>query len=161
MRLITHDARQYAESLKALRPLGAAWEWELGGFGDNLTLATAQELARLDADAQLVMDEAIELHRPAKLDHTLSAYQRVADAATQLTAAGNSVNPAPVVVVSHLIPPATIGCRIGNKLWTVSCRYYLRVQFSATLINAEVLLAALNEFKQAHIFLFVENIPAI
>lgn len=176
MKLKVHDARQYADALKKLLPLGAAWEWEVGSFGDSLVLATAQELARVDAASQIVLDTAIELHRPASNSHTLAAYQAIADAATQIIArkpatigrtigyrlwshnAPATVLPTPHVTLNHLIPPAKIGSRIGDKLWSVSARYYLQVSFDNSLVFKEPLYTTLMTFKQAHVYLYIDDV---
>lgn len=179
MNVITHDARQYAESLKALLPLGAAWEWNEGSFGDELVLATAQELARVDAATQSVLDDAIELHRPANSSFTLADYQAVTDAATQIIPrkpctigctigyrlwshnAPVSVTPDPTITLSHLMQPTAIGNHIGDGLWSKYCRYYLRVRFDKSIINKAVLYAALMSFKQAHVFLYINDVPEV
>jgi len=179
MKLITHDARQYADSLQALLPLGKAWEWEQGSFGDNLILSTAQELARVDNATQDVLDAAIELHRPKNTTYTLADYQAVADSATQVIPrkpctigsdvgyrlwshnAPVSVSPAPKVTLSHLIQPAAIGQTVGYPLWSKYSRYYLRVSFDISIINKEALYAALRAFKQAHVFLYIDDKPQV
>jgi hypothetical protein len=176
MKLLTHDARQYSESLKSLLPLGAVWEWSEGSFGDALVLATAQELARVDAVTQVVLDDAIELHRPGQSRFTLADYQAVADAATQIIPrkpatigstvgyrlwsdnAPVSVSPVPHVTLNHLIHPAAIGSRIGDKLWSASARYYLQVSFDNSLVFKESLYAALMAFKQAHVYLYINDV---
>lgn len=178
MKNLAHDARQYADALKALLPMGAAWDWAVDSFGDGLVFATAQELARIDAATQLVLDEAIVLHQPAQGVVTLADYQRVADAATVIiprkpAAIGHAIgyrlwsqnapvsgspDPNPKVVCSHLLQPAAIGRHIGDALWSLDCRYYLRVQFDHSVIDSAVVLGALMAFKQAHVFLYVEDV---
>ena len=176
MLTIHHDARQYANGLKALLPTGAAWDWSVGSFGDDLVLATAQELVRVDEGAQQVLDEAIELHRPAQSTITLADYQRIADNATQTIprkplSIGHRMgyrvwsNHAPVStptpsvsVLSHLIRPATIGSRIGALLRPMECRYFLRVDFDRSVIDHDVLLNALMLAKQAHVYLYVKDV---
>jgi hypothetical protein len=176
MNLLTHDVRQYTDSLKALLPPGQAWEWSEGGFGDELVLATAQELARVDVATQSVLDDAIELHRPAASGFTLADYQDVADAATQITPrkpctigstvgyrlwshnAPISVTPDSSVTLSHLMQPCAIGSYIGKELWSKYCRYYLQVRFDKSIINKADLYDALMSFKQAHVYLYVVDV---
>lgn len=176
MLTIHHNARQYANGLKGLLPTGEAWNWAEGGFGDNLLLATAQELVRVDDGAQQVLDEAIALHKPAQGAVTLADYQRIANDATQIIsrkplAIGHCMGyrlwnsqspistPTPsVAVLSHLIRPATIGSRMGVLLRPMECRYFLRVEFDRSVIDHDVLLNALMLAKQAHIYLYVKDI---
>jgi len=174
-----HSARDYADALQALLPTGTAWEWEPDSFGDTLVLVTAQELARVDAAAADVLAMGIALHRPGRLSYLLADYQLVADAATQIIprkpaaigcAVGYrlwsqdtpvSVSPNPVVVVDDYQRPTSIGGHVGDSVWSSRCRYYLRVRFDRSLIDSAVLLAALRDFKQAHVFLFVVDTPIL
>lgn len=178
MKNLAHDARQYADGLKALLPVGAVWDWAIDSFGDGLVLGTAQELARIDAATQLVLDEAIALHKPAQGVVTLADYQRVADAATVIiprkpAAIGHAIgyrlwsnnapiagspDPNPKVVCSHLLQPFAIGCHIGDVLRAADARYYLRVQFDHSVIDSAIVLGALMAFKQAHVYLYVEDV---
>jgi hypothetical protein len=178
MQLTGHDDRQYADGLKALLPTGAAWDWTVGGFGDGLILATAQELARVEVATQLVLDAATALHKPAKGVVTLADYQRVADAATVIiprkpAAIGHTIgyrlwsnnapvsgspDPSPKVICSHLLQPLAIGRSIGDVLWSGDSRYYLRVQFDHSVIDSAIVLSALMTFKQAHVYLYVEDV---
>ena len=172
-----HSARQYADALKALLPPGAAWNWPVGGAGDALVLATAQELARVDVGAQAVMDQAILLHVPGRQDYTLSGYQAVADAATHIiprkpaavgctvgyrcwsNAAPVSVSPAPVVSLSDQVKPLAIGGAVGDLAWSSVSPYYLIVSFDYSVINEATVVTALLAFKQAHVFLYVVDTP--
>jgi hypothetical protein len=159
-----------------LLPVGAAWEWSVGGFGDNLLLATAEELARVDEATQSALDAAIELHRPAKSSYTLADYQRISDEATHIiprkpTTIGSHIgyrlwsHTAPTsisynasVLLSHLIQPLVIGSHIGYSAWSARCRYYLHIQLDKSLINTALLYSALRAFKQAHVYLYVEDV---
>lgn len=174
-----HLARDYADVLKALLPVGLAWDWQRDGLGDSLVLATAQELARLDASTQVVLDAAIALHRPGHLRYLLSDYQGVADAATHIIPrkpatigrsigyrlwshdAPVSVSPPPSVIVDDFLQPTAIGGHIGDAVWSGRSRFYLRVKFDKSLIDSVTLLAALRDFKQAHVFLLVVDTPVL
>ncbi|GAB6139932.1 hypothetical protein JCM14076_06610 [Methylosoma difficile] len=175
--MIAHAAGDYAHSLKALLPLGQAWEWPDVGLGADLLLGTAQELARVDDAALIVLADAIDLHQPGQISYLLSDYQQVADSALQIierkpasigcgmgyrlwsNTAPQSVTPTPGVVLDDDFQPFVVGNVIGTQLWSGRCRYYLRVAFDRSLIDAFSLLEALRVFKQAHVFLFVVDTP--
>lgn len=187
MRVTPHSPRQFAAALKALLPPGAAWEWPEGGTGDMLLLGTAEELARVEAAAQGVLDNAIETHRPKASSWHISAYRRVAeDALGGLTetmprrpfAIGSTVGqrlwsqaapglnfPIDLVRVDHLLGPARVGngqgSRIGDRLWGTRGRYVLRVRYYRSVVNPAVLWEALAAFKQAHVFLWFEDISGV
>ena len=162
-----YSVRQYANAMHALLPQGLAWQWPVGGFGDGLVLATARELARIGADAELVLLDAINLHRPGRIGFLLSDYQAVADAATrhiqrQPLAAGfgagdNAWSSAPIfpllaqVVVEPSPSPLAAGFGAGALAWSPASRYYLRVSFDRSL----------SDFKQAHVYLFVIDTPIL
>lgn len=180
MQLTHYSARQFADSLKNLLPPGAAWQWPAGGFGDAFLLAQAQEFARIDASIQLVINYAISIHYPAKSSWTLADYRQVANNALagvietlprKMFAIGSrigqrlwSVNaPAttftvPLVQVDHLVGPLRIGSRVGNRLWGHRSRYILRVRYYRSVVNPKILFDALNAFKQAHVYLWLEDI---
>lgn len=150
MRLTHHAASGYAAALKALLPPGAAWDWPEDGMGYAMLMATAQELARLEADIQSVLDNAIEQHRPKTISWHISEYQRVAEGAL----AGVD-NPGALVQLSHLTQPARIGSRIGDRMWSERSRYYLFVRYDRS-VDPEPLRKVLSEFKQAHVFLWFD-----
>lgn len=184
MKLVTHSAREFADGLKALLPPGAAWEWPQGGAGDALLLGTAEELARVEADTQGVLDAAIERHRPAASNWHISEYRRVAaDALAGVAetmprrpitiggtvgqrmwsqAAPGRVFPIELLRVEHLLGPARVGnghgSRIGDRLWGSRGRYVLRVRYYRSVVDPKPLWDALAAFKQAHVYLWFEDI---
>lgn len=177
MQLITHTIRQYTDALLALLPIGAAWDWLVGGFGDSLVMATSQELARLEPDMQAVVDDSIELHRPSTLSYTLADYQRVADAATMVISrrylsVGSRVgyrcwsyNAARFTrfnllsVLSHLQQPLAVGAHVGDLAWGHTSRYYLFITLDKSLIDYAHLIDVLMAFKQAHVYLYINDVP--
>lgn len=183
MKLVPHAPRDYADALKALLPPGAAWDWPAGGLGDALLLGAAQELARVDAATQAVLDAAIEAHRPGKCNFHISEYQRVAEEAVagmaevmprRAAAIGSHIgdrlwsHAAPetnfsidLVRVEHLVGPARIGSRVGCQLWGSAGRRILRVRYYRSVVDPKVLWDALVEFKQAHVFLWFEDITGV
>lgn len=187
MKLQPHSARDYADALKALLPPGAAWAWPVGGFGDAMLLGTAQELARVDAAAQQVLDAAIEAHRPKNSSWHISEYRRVANEALAGVAETMPRRPAGIgghvgdrlwshaapgltfpidlVRVEHLLGPARVGnghgSHIGDRLWGTRGRYVMRVRYYRSVVNPQLLWDALNAFKQAHVFLWFEDISGV
>lgn len=187
MKVTAHSPRQFADALKALLPPGAAWKWPEGGTGDMLLLGIAEELARVEYAAQGVLDNAIETHRPKASSWHISAYQRVAEDALggqaemmprRPFAIGSTVGqrlwsqaapglnfPIDLVRVDHLLGPARVGnghgSRIGDRLWGTRGRYVLRVRYYRSVVNPAVLWEALAAFKQAHVFLWFEDISGV
>lgn len=187
MKVTPHSPREFADALKALLPPGAAWEWPEGGAGDALLLGTAEELARVESDAQDVLDAAIEAHRPKASSWHISAYQRVAEEALnglvetmprRPFAIGSKVGqrlwshaapeltfPIDLVRVEHLLGPARVGnghgSRIGDRLWGTRGRYVLRVRYYRSVVDPKVLWDALAAFKQAHVFLWFEDVSGV
>ncbi len=187
MKVTAHSPREFADALKALLPPGAAWEWPEGGTGDALLLGTAEELARVEAAAQGVLDNAIETHRPKTSSWHISAYRRIAEEALgglvetmprRPFAIGSKVGqrlwsqaapglnfPIALVKVEHLLGPAHVGnghgSRIGDRLWGTRGRYVLRVRYYRSVVNPTALWEALAAFKQAHVFLWFEDISGV
>jgi hypothetical protein len=175
MRLDAHSPRQFADALMALLPPGDAWRWPVGGTGDALLLATAEELARVDAAAGVVMDNAVEAHRPKASSWNITEYRRVAKEAIagvsetiprRTFAVGGHVgdrvwsHAAPgldftveLVSVDHLLQPLHVGSRVGDRLYEGTSRYVMRVYYYRSVVDPLVVWTALNEFKQAHVFL--------
>lgn len=180
MKVKPHSPREYANALKALLPPGAAWEWPEGGLGDGLLLGTGEELARIEAATQAVLDRAVEIHRPKTSSWHINEYRRVADEAIAGVvetmprrpagigsrigdrlwshAAPGLIFPIDLVRVEHLLGPARIGSRIGDRLWGTRGRYVLRVRYYRSVVNPALLWEALDAFKQAHVFLWFEDI---
>ena len=179
----TYDAREYADAMHALLPPGQAWYWEKGRFGDELLLGVAQELARIDAAKNDILNEAIELHQPHYMSWRLKDYQQVAnDVLSNVTEifprktatigshigdrlwsinAPNETFPVPLVTVKHLEGPARIGSRIGNRLWGHYGRYILVVRYYKSVVDAVLIWNALMDFKQSHVFLWFEDITSV
>lgn len=153
MKITVHSARDYSGALQALLPPGAAWLWPQGGMGEALLTGTAQELARVEASAQTVLDITVEAHRPKAVSWHISAYQRVAD---EVAGVGHTR-------VEHQLRPARVGnnysgSRIGDRLWSHRSRFILRVRYDASVDRA-ALSDALDAFKQAHVFVWLETYP--
>lgn len=183
MRIEQHIAAEYADVLMALLPPGPAWEWQPGGYGAQLYAAAGQELARLDTAVQAVTDMAIERHRPKYTSWTLQAYRNVANAALNgLTetmprktfAAGSHAGdrlwsasspattfPVKLVQVDHLVGPFRAGSHAGDRLWGHRSRYILRVRYYRSVVNPKVIWDALMAFKQAHVYLWFEDITGV
>lgn len=187
MKITAHTPREFADAIKALLPPGAAWEWPEGGLGDSMLLGTAEELARIEAAAQEVLDNAIEAHRPKANSWHISAYQRVANEALGgLTetmprrpfAIGSTVGqrlwshaapgltfPIDLVQIKHLPGPARVGnghgSHVGDRLWGSRARYVLLVRYYRSVVNPAVVWEALAAFKQAHVYLWFEDITGV
>nr|VFK58492.1 MAG: hypothetical protein BECKTUN1418F_GA0071002_11455 [Candidatus Kentron sp. TUN]VFK61634.1 MAG: hypothetical protein BECKTUN1418D_GA0071000_11567 [Candidatus Kentron sp. TUN]VFK67354.1 MAG: hypothetical protein BECKTUN1418E_GA0071001_11435 [Candidatus Kentron sp. TUN] len=157
MKITPHTAREYADAIRALLPPGKAWEWPEGGLGDSLLLGTAEELARVDAATQGVLDNAIEIHRPMESSWHISEYQRVAEEAL-MNDNPEITSPGDFVQIAHLFGPARIGSHIGDRLWGTRSRYVLLVCYDPSEVDPAPLLEALEGFKQAHVFLWPETL---
>jgi hypothetical protein len=183
MNVTTHSVRDFADALKALLPPGAAWEWPAGGLGDNLLLGTATELARVEAIAQGVIDNAIETHRPKASSWHINEYRRVAAEALGglvetlprktfavgakvgdrvWSAAAPTLNfPIALVRVAHLLQPLHVGSRVGDRLWGAGNRYVIKVYYYRSVVDPQILFNALSAFKQAHVALSFVDITGI
>lgn len=180
MQIKLHTASDYADAQRALLPPGAAFDWPVGGFGDALLKGMGAEPARIDEAAQQVLDAAIEQHRPKHGSWHISEYRRVAEEAIAGVAevfprkpfrAGSKAGqrlwssaaaaqnfPVPLLKVDYLPKPFQAGSRAGQPLLGSRCRYYLRVRYYQSVVNPAVLWQALSAFKQAHVFLWFEDI---
>lgn len=180
MRLNQYSARHFADAHESLRPPGAAWKWPEGGFGDSLILARSQEFARLDSAIQDVIDSAAPMHQPAQMNWHIDEYRRVANEALnglaetmprKAAAIGSHIGdrlwshnaPAenftvPLLKIDHLLGPARIGSKIGDGLWGHRARYILRVRYYRSVVDPLPIFNALNAFKQAHVYLWFEDI---
>lgn len=183
MKIPAHNASQYADAIKALLPPGEAWNWPEGGLGASMLLGTAEELVRLDAAAQNALDFAIDLHRPKSASWNIREYRRIAREALGAlaetmprktfavgarvgdrvwsAAAPDSTFPVPLVQVDHLLRPLRVGSRVGDRLWGNYSRYVIRVAYYRSVVNPDVLFAALNAFKQAHVYLSFVDITGV
>ena len=180
MKIPLHTVREYADAIKALLPPGAVWEWPVGGFGDSMLLATGQELVRIEQAAQDVLDQAIVIHTPKATNWNIAAYRAVAKAAvagvteamhrtpcsigsrigSRLWSITSPDHPFPIdlVRVDHLFGNPRIGSRMGVSLWKEIGWYVLRVRYYRSVVDPAILWAALSDFKQAHVFLWFEDI---
>lgn len=179
----SHDARDYADALLALLPPGEAWDWPRGGFGDRLMLTCAAEFARLDSQRQPVLDRAVAVHQPAYSDYTLAAYRAVAAAAVAgisetmprrplavgshvgdrcwSAAAPDTTFPVDLVRVDHLVGPLRVGSHVGDRCWSTRARYVLRVRYYRSVVDPAPLYAALSAFRQAHVWMWLEDITGV
>lgn len=183
MKLPVYTASDYAEAQRALLPPGAAFDWPQGGFGDTLLKGMGAELARIGADAQKVLDKAIEQHRPKYGSWHISEYRRTAAEAIagvaetmprRTFAVGSKVGdrlwshaapglifPIDLVRIDHLVGPCRVGSHAGDCLWGSRSRYVLRVRYYRSVVNPQVIWDALMAFKQAHVFLWLEDITGV
>jgi hypothetical protein len=183
MQIKNHSPREFADALHALLPPGVAWEWPKNGTGDHLLLGTAQELARVDGVSQNVLDAAIELHRPKHTSWHISEYRRIANEAIAgvmetmprrtfsvgskvgerlwSRAAPRSTFPVDLVKIDHLLQPFRVGSHAGESLWAENKRYMLRVRYFRTVVDPKLLWDALMAFKQAHVFLWFQDITGV
>ena len=177
MQVTPHSTNEFAQALDALLPPGDAWRWPEGGTGYSLLLAMAQEPARLEAQVQAVLDDAIAAHRVAAGSWRLVDYQRVADASqagvTEVVPRAAFVAGSPagarlwsdagaMFAVSkakvEMCRPFAAGSPAGARLWGERARYALLVSYYASVADLAALRAALVAFKQARIYLFFIDI---
>lgn len=183
MILAQHSPRDYVDAIQALLPPGAAWEWPDGGLGDVMLLGTAQELARVEAGTTDVLDTAVETHRPAASHWHLDEYRRVASEALAGVAetmprrpfavgahvgdrcwsgaAPTTTSTVPLVQVDQLVGPLRVGAHVGDRCWGPRSRYVLRVRYYRSVVWPALLYSALAAFRQAHVFLWLEDITGI
>ncbi|MGV3581917.1 MAG: hypothetical protein ACO1N8_06395 [Methylophilus sp.] len=185
MRIIAHTVRQFASSMLALMPPGSAWRWPLGGLGDRLFIGLSGELTRLELASQAVLDRAIITHQPQTMLFTIEDYRSVAakalvvrmQAPPRYFAAGSKVgdrlfsaagvaNPNasmtyPMLQVDHLVGTFGAGAKVGVRVWSERHRYILRVRYLKGFVLAESVFNALNDFKQAHVYLWFEDISGV
>jgi hypothetical protein len=177
MRVEAHTAAEFAKVLDALLPPGEAWRWAEGGTGHALLLATAQEPARLEAQVQAVLDDAILAHRVVDGSWRLVDYRRVADesqsavhevlpraafvagspAGARLWSDAGAIFLVPNVKV-EMCRPFVAGSPAGSRVWGSRARYALLVSYYATVTDVFALRLALGAFKQAHMALFFIDI---
>lgn len=181
MQITQHTVAEFAEAQRSLLAPGAAWKWPIGGLGHDLLTGMAAELARVEAATQLVLDKAIETHRPRISSWHIDEYRRVANEAIagvaetmprKMLAVGSHVGdrcwsaagpattfPVELVQVDHLVTqPLRVGSHVGDRCWSHRGRYILRVRYYRSVVDPKVLWDALAEFKQAHVFLWFEDI---
>lgn len=183
MQIPGHTPREFVDALKALLPPGAAWDWAEDTLGDDILLGSSEELARIDSAVQLVVDAAIEGHRPKFGNWHIDEYRRVAGQAIagrvetfprRAAAIGGHIGdrlwshaapqetfPIDLLRVEHLIGPARMGSHIGDGLWSHRSRYIIRVRYYRSIVDPKPLWDALTAFKQAHVFLWFEDISGV
>jgi hypothetical protein len=145
MQLAQHNAADFAEAIRALMPPGVVWEWGQGaasGLGDALMAGPAQELARVDAEANPLLAAAVDLHRPKALSWRLVDYRAVAQV-------GQS---SPVIVSTRR--PFSVGNAVGDQIWSGRARYALVVSHQASAAELMAMRQELEAFKQAHVAVF-------
>lgn len=143
MQLEHHTAADFAQAMRDLLPPGDAWRWPAGGLGAALTDMPAQELARVDAQAQQILDATVSTHTPVVSLWRLQDYKDVARA----------VDP---TVSTRYVRPFVAGSAVGGRLWSARARYVLMVRYDAAAGTLPALRAALARFKQAHVAIFYE-----
>lgn len=180
MQLEQHSATDFAEAIRALMPPGVVWEWGQGaasGLGEALMAGPAQELARVDAEVNPMLDTAVQLHKPKALSWRLVDYRAVADASQAgvteqvpraAFVAGSSAGArlwtgagAAFAVPTHAVDvcrPFVAGSPTGARMWGARARYALLVSYYATVADLAALREALSAFKQAHMVLFYIDI---
>lgn len=174
--MLRYTARNFADAMLALLPPGAAWEWPQGGTGDALMVAMGQELARVQAELPAILDRAIAIHKPGSDSFTLGDYRALAqqvvagvvEGQRQPLRVGSKVgdrlwshSPATFAVPLLQIDfmrPARVGGRVGMALWGHRTRVVLRVRYYVSVVDPQSLWIALYAFKQAHVFLWFEDI---
>lgn len=60
--------------------------------------------------------------------------------------------------VDHLLGPFRVGSKAGDSLWSAHGRYVLRVRYYSSVVDPKPLWDALMAMKQAHVFLWFEDI---
>lgn len=179
MQFTQHTDRDYADVLMALLPPGTVYKWPVGGLGDGLMLSAGKELSRVDAAIQQVLDRAIELHRPKYGNWNISEYRRIGNEAIagvvenrKTFAVGAKVGQrvwssahtnfyVPFLKIDHLMGPLRVGSKVGAGVWSAKGRYVLRVRYYRSVVNPKVVWDALKAFKQAHVWLFFEDITGV
>lgn len=183
VQLTPYSVADYAAAQRGLLPPGAAFDWPQGGFGDALLQGMGAELARAGVSAQQVLDTAIEQHRPKYASWHISEYRRIAAEAIagvsetmprRTFSVGSKVGqrlwssaapglnfPVDLVRVDHLLQPFRVGSHAGEALWAGPKRYMLRVRYYRSVVNPQPIWDALMAFKQAHVFLWFEDITGV
>lgn len=122
--------------------LDAAPANDTPGFGAVLMTGPAQELARIDAEVNPLLDAAVGQHRPKALSWRLVDYSAIAQA----------VDPGASL---KTVRPFCAGSSAGGLLWSGRARYLILVGHAlADGADLSAIEQALNDFKQAHMLLF-------
>jgi hypothetical protein len=178
VQLAPYTPTDYADAQRALLPPGAAFDWPQGGLGDALLLGMAQELARVGDSAQPILERAITQHLPKVVSWHIDEYRRVAQEAMKVVSetlprrtvtVGSRVGSrlwssaaanfkVELLKVDHLLQPLRVGSHVGDGLFGGGRRYALRVRYYRSVVDPKPLWDALMAFKQAHVFLWFEDI---
>lgn len=179
MIILSYSARDFADAMRALLPPGAAWDWPADGVGDALMVAMGQELARISDGRAEVLIRAVDIHRPASCDFSLSQYRAVAvqaiagvvEAPRKMFAVGGRVGdrvwsasgagstwPVALVSVDPIAGPPRVGSQVGCLCWSSRSRVMLRVRYYCSVVDPRVIWDALQAFKQAHVVLWFEDV---
>jgi hypothetical protein len=183
MKLAQHSPHEFGAAIKSLLPPGAAWDWPDGGLGMAILNGAGAELSRVEAGAQQVLDMAPEAHKPVVDRWHIDRYREVANAAlnglTEIkprrsftvgshvgdrcwsAAASETTFDIPMLRVDHLVGPLRVGSRAGDCCWGTRSRYVLRVRYYRSVVDPAPIAAALRDFKQAHVFLWFEDITGV
>lgn len=124
--------------------VGGSPAQEPGGLGWALMIGPALELARVDAQAQPLLDAAVMLHKPKAQSWRLADYRQVAAL----------VDPATDI---KTVRPFEAGKGVaGGLLWSERARYVLVVGHWLDGVAAvQELVDALDAFRQLHAVIFV------
>ena len=77
------------------------------------------------------------------------------------SAAPGLIFPVDLVRIDHLLGPFRVGSRVGDRLWSANGRFVLRVRYYRSVVNPQVIWDALMAFKQAHVYLWFEDITGV
>lgn len=153
MQLDTHTPQDFLAALRALLGPGEAWQWPDGGQGEAMLLATAQELARVNAQVQGALDLAVIRHSPKAKTWRLVDYRAVAETSQIGVSAKVSIS------LSN-VQPLVAGFKAGAKCWSRGAKFILMVSYDGSRVDAEALWMTLLDFKQAHVLVWLVNTGA-
>lgn len=153
MRLPVYTASDFVGAFEQLLPPGRAWAWPAGGVGQAMLSGVAQELARVDGQAQDVLDTAVRTHTPRLLAWSVQGYRLVADASQPQTGLAGFAAGLQIYVPRPFGP----GRRAGGRCWSIWARYLLVVNYAPQLTDLAALKQALDHHKQAHTTLLLST----
>lgn len=146
MRLPVYTASDFVSAFGQLLPPGRAWAWPEGGFGRRMLTGVAQELVRVDSQAQDVLDTSVRVHTPKPASWSVAGYRAVAEASQPAASAAAFA----VGLSVHVPRPFHAGSRAGGRCWSVWARYLLVVNYSPLVTDLAALRQALDHHRQAH-----------
>ncbi len=153
MRLPIYTASDFVGAFEQLLPPGRAWAWSDGGFGRAMLTGVARELARVDGQAQDVLDTSVRTHTPKLVAWSLAGYRAVAEASQPV--AGLAAFAAGLTL--KVPRPFRAGSRAGGRCWSVWSRYLLVVGYAPLATDLGALASALDHHRQAHTTLMFSN----